>query len=324
MTPDGRRRMLLFLGLFPAVAVGQPTASPKVARVGYLFHGSSDSGQWIFAAVQQRLRELGWVEGRNVVSEYRYADRKPERLEGLAGDLVRRRVDVIVALQTVSAHAARKATRDIPVVFATSDSQGLVDNLARPEGNLTGVSNIGAAIAGKQLQVMREVVPGSLRAVALVNPENPSTRGFVKDAETAAQLLGLRLAIVAKRELGEIDRLLRAMAQTPDFLVVQNDALFHSEMKGIVSLAAAHRLPAIFGAREFPLAGGLLSYGANLQATYGELGNYIDKILRGAKPGDLPVTQPTKFELVVNSRTARTLMLALPPSLTLRADEIIE
>lgn len=325
MTRCGRRRFLsLVAGLLPAAALAQPQPASKVARVGYLFHGSSDSAQWLFAAVQQRLRELGWAEGRNVISEYRYADRKTERLEGLAGDLVRRKVDVIVAMQTVSAHAARKSTRDIPVVFATSDPQGLVDNLARPEGNLTGVSNIGAAIAGKQLQIVKEVVPNASRAVALANPENPSTPAFLKDAATAARSLGLRLEILAKRDPGEIDRLLRAMAQRPDFLVVQNDAFFFSEIKRIVGLAAAHRLPAIYGAREFPVAGGLVSYGANLPATYAELGNYIDKILRGAKPGDLPVTQPTKFELIVNATTAKALGLALAPSLMLRADEVIE
>ncbi len=325
MTRRGRRRILsLLAGLMPAAAFAQPQPSPKVARVGYLSHGASDSTQWIFAAVQERLRELGWVEGRNVISEHRSAERKPERLEGLARDLVRSKVDVIVALQTVSAHAARKSTRDIPVVFATSDLQGLVDNLARPEGNLTGVSNIGAAIAGKQLQIVKEVVPKASRAVALANPENPSTPAFMKDAETAARSLELRLEILAKRDPGEIDRLLRVMAQLPDFLVVQNDAFFFSEIKRIVQLAAAHRLPAIYGAREFPVVGGLVSYGANLPATYGALGNYIDKLLRGAKPGDLPVTQPTKFELVINVKTAKALGLALAPSLMLRADEIIE
>jgi putative tryptophan/tyrosine transport system substrate-binding protein len=325
VTRRGRRRILsLLAGLLPAAAFAQPQPSPKVARVGYLSHGSSDSAPSMSGAVQERLRELGWVEGRNVISEYRYADRKPERLEGLAGDLMRRKVDVIVAMQTVSAHAARKSTRDIPIVFATSDSHGLVDNLARPEGNLTGVSNIGAAIAGKQLQIVKEMIPKASRAVALANPENPSTPAFVKDAGTAGRSLGLRLEIVSKRDPSEIDRLLRAMAHLPDFLVVQNDAYFFSEIRQIVGLAAALRVPAIYGAREFAVSGGLVSYGANLPATYGELGNYIDKILRGAKPGDLPVTQPTKFELVVNARTAKALGLTLPPSLVLRADEVIE
>jgi len=173
-------------------------------------------------------------------------------------------------------------------------------------------------------QIVKEMVAKASRAVALANPENPSTPAFVKDTETAARSLGLRLETLTKRDPGEIDRLLRAMTQPPDFLVVQNDAFYFSEIKRVVELAAAHRLPAIYGAREFPAAGGLVSYGANLPATYGELGNYIDKILRGAKPGDLPVTQPTKFELVVNVRTAKALGLALVPSFLIRADEVIE
>jgi len=323
MTRRGRRDFLLLVtGLASAATLAQP--APKVARVGYLMHGGSDSAPWLLEAIRKRLRELGWDEGRNVISEYRFAEGRADRLEDLAGELVRRKVDVLVAMQTVSAHAARKASRDIPVVFATSDPQGLVDNLGRPEGNLTGVSNIGAAIAGKQLQVLREMVPMASRAVALVNPENPSTRAFVKEIELAARSLALRLEILAKRDIGEVDRLLRAMAHPPDVLVVQNDAYFHSEMKRLVELAAAHRLPAIHGAREFPAAGALVSYGANLSATYAQLGDYIDRILRGAKPGDLPVAQPTKFELVVNVRTAKSLGLALPHSFLLRADEVLE
>lgn len=319
---SGRRRALsLLAGLVPAAIAQQPA---KVATVGYLSLGARGSAEWLFSAIRERLRELGWVEGRNMNSEYRYADRKAERLEVLAAELVGRKVDVIVAMQTVAAHAARKAARDIPIVFATSDPEGLVANLARPEGNLTGVSNIGAAIAGKQLQVLKEMVPKASRTVALANPENPSTPAFVKDSQAAARSLGLRLEILARRDPAEIDRLLRAMAQPPDALVVQNDAFYFSEMKRIVDLAAVHRLPAIYGTREFSVSGGLVSYGANLPATYAQLGNYIDKILRGAKPGDLPVTQPTKFELVVNLRTAKALGLALAPSFLLRADEIIE
>lgn len=314
----------LIAGALPTAAFAQAQPPGKVARVGYLAHGPRDAGQWLLSSIAQRLRELGWVEGTNLASEYRYADRKAERLEGLAAELAARKVDVIVAMQTVSAHAAKKATRDIPIVFATSDSQGLVVNLARPEGNLTGVSNVGAAIAGKQLEIVREMVPRASRAVAIANPDNPSTRAFVKDAEAAARSLGLRLEILMKRDPVEIDRLLRAMAQPPDFLVVQNDAYLHSELKRIVALAAAHRLPAVYGAREFPVAGGLVSYGANLPATYAELGNYVDKVLRGARPSDLPVTQPTKFELVVNARTAKSLGLALAPAFLLRADEVLE
>jgi putative ABC transport system substrate-binding protein len=320
---NGRRRALsLIVGLVPAATLAQQPA--RVATVGYLTHGAPGAVPGLFSVIGQRLRHLGWVEGRNVKSEYRYADRKVERLEALAAELIARQVDVLVAMQTVSAHAAKKASREIPIVFATSDPQGLVVNLARPEGNLTGISNIGAAIAGKQLQLIKELTPKASRAVAVANPENPSTRAFAKDAEAAARSLGLRLEVLERRDPAEIDRLLRAMAQPPDFLVVQNDAYFHSEMKRLVELVATLRLPAIYGAREFPAAGGLVSYGANLPATYADLGNYIDKILRGAKPRDLPVTQPTKFELVVNARTAKSLGLTLPAPFLHRADEVIQ
>jgi putative ABC transport system substrate-binding protein len=288
-----------------------------VPRVGYLTHGPSDAARGLFDAIEVRLRELGWVEGRNVTSEFRYADRKAERLDALAADLVRSRVDVIVAMQTVSAHAAKRATREIPIVFATSDASGLVVNLARPEGNLTGISNIGAAIAGKQVQVLKELVPRAVSVAALANPENPSTPAFVKDVEAGARSLKLRLEVVARRDPSEIDRQLRALAPRPDMLVVQNDAYFHSEMQRLLALVAAHRLPAVYGAREWPDAGGLVSYGSNLRTTYTQLADYIDKILRGARPGDLPVTEPTRLELVINEATAKSLGLVITPSLTL-------
>lgn len=321
--PGGRRRALAWIGAACAgAALAQaPQRGAKVAHVGYLFHGSADSAPWMFDAIRRRLAELGWVEGRNVNSEYRYAQRKAERFDELAADLVRRKVDVIVAMQTASAHAAKKATRQIPVVFATSDSTGLVDNLARPEGNLTGVSNIGAALAGKQLEVLREMVPKASRVLAIANPENPSTPAFVRDVEAAARSLGMRIDVLAKRDLVELDRLVRSMAARPDLLLVQNDAYFFSEMTRVLELASVHRLPAIYGAREFPAAGGLVSYGANLPATYASLADYVDKILRGAKPRELPVTQPTKFELVVNVRTAKSLGLELAPALKARVDE---
>jgi putative ABC transport system substrate-binding protein len=314
------------LSLIAATAAGAALAQPKPgqsARVGYLTHGPKGAAGGLFAAIDQRMRELGWVEGRNLTSEFRFADRKPERLGALAADLVRARVDVIVAMQTVSAHAAKRATRDIPIVFATSNTEGLVDNLGRPEGNLTGVSNVGTAIAGKQMQVLKELLPRATEAVALANPEKPSTPSFLKDVEAAARALGMRVATVARRDTAEVDRLLRTMSPRPDMLVVQNDAYYHSAMSDVLALVAVHRLPAVYGAREWPDAGGLVSYGSNLRAVYAQLADYIDKLLRGAKPGELPVTTPTAFELVVNARAARALGIAIPSSLRLRA-EVIE
>jgi putative ABC transport system substrate-binding protein len=317
----GRRRAL---SLLVASTAGAALAQPKperTARIGYLGAGPKGAPGPLLTAIDRRLRELDWVEGRNVTSEFRFADRKAERLDALAVQLVQARVDVIVALQTVSAHAAKRATRDIPIVFATSDTKGLVDNLARPEGNLTGVSNVGVAIAGKQMQVLKELVPKAARVVALANPENPSTPAFVRDVEAAARALGLRLEIVARRDAAEIDRALRAMSARPDMLIVQNDAHYHSELKEQLALVAALRLPAVYGAREWPDAGGLVSYGSNLRATYARLADYVDKLLRGAKPGDLPVTEPTTFELVINEATAKSLGLVITPSLSLSAQK---
>ena len=311
------------LGLAPAAAFAQPPV--RIARVGYIGSGTRNGGSFIPLAVEEGLRERGWIEGRNIVSEVRFAERKVERLEGLIAELVASKVDVIVAMQTVSAHAAKRGARGIPVVFATSDPKGLVANLARPEGNLTGVTNIGAALAGKQLQLLKEMVPGATRAAALSNPDNPSTPAFAQEAQAAARSLGLPLELLAARDSSGIDRALRPSApMAADILLVQNDAIFFADAKRVVEHAAARRLPAIYGAREFPLAGGFASYGANLVAMYRQLASYIDPILRGAKPGDLPVTQPAKFEFVVNARTAKSLGLALAPSFLSRADEVIE
>ena len=321
-----RRFLALTFGLVPAATLAQQPLQPtKLARVGYVGSGTSDSGSFVPRAVQEALRERGWIEGRNIVSDIRFAERKVERLEGLVAELVASKVDVIVAMQTVSAHAAKKASRGTPVVFATSDPKGLVENLARPEGNLTGVTNIGAALAGKQFQLLKEMVPGASRAAVLANPDNPSTPLFLQEARTAAQSLGLRLEMLMARDATGIDRVLRPGAPVPtDVLVVQNDAIFFADAKRVVEHAAARRLPAMYGAREFPLAGGLASYGTNLLAMYRQLAGYVDPILRGVKPGDLPVTQPAKFELVVNAKTVKMLNLTLTPSFLMRADEVIQ
>ena len=311
----------------PGAAIAQQLQRPsaKVVRVGYLTSGASSKASFVLRPVQEALRERGWIEGQNIASEYRYAEGKAERLAGLAEELVARRVDVIVALQTVSAHAAKKASRTIPIVFAASEPKGLVANLARPEGNLTGVTNIGAALAGKQFQMLKEIVPGAARAAALANPDNPSTPAFVHEARAAAGLLGLQLEMLMARDAGGIDRALRLPAPVPvDILVVQNDVIFFVEAKRILGHVASRRLPAAYGAREFPLDGGLVSYGANLVALYRQLASYIDSILRGVKAGDLPVAQAATFELVVNAKTAKALGLALSPSFLSRADEVIE
>jgi putative ABC transport system substrate-binding protein len=308
----------LVLGPGPAAA----QSPPRVARVGYL---STVAGTRYVAAVQERLRELGWVERQNLASEHRDAAGRPERLRDLAAELVRSRVDVVVAMETQAAHAARAAARDIPVVFATSDPRGLVENLARPGGNLTGVTNIGTDIAGKQLELLVQMVPGATRGAALARADSPATAPFVKEVEAAARALGLRFEVLPVRDAAGIEAALRGLARPPvDVLLVQADTLFFRERRRIVDVAASRRVPALYGAREFPEAGGLMSYGTNLPALYRQLGDYVDRILRGARPGGLPVAQPTTFEIVVNARAAKALGLPIPPALRLRADQVLE
>lgn len=265
------------------------------------------------------------MEGRNVISEYRGAEGKVDRLPRLAAELVGGKVDIIVAMDTAAAHAAKARSRGIPVVFATSDPAGLVENVARPGGNVTGVTNIGTDLASKQLELLKEMVPRASQAAALARADSPTTPSFLSEVEAAARSLGLRLHVFAVREPGQIDRAFGTMTRPPvDILLVQADALFFREQKRILDLTAAHHLPAIYGAREFTAAGGLISYGTNLPVLYRQLATYIDRVLRGAKPGDLPVEQPTKFELVINFKTAKALRLNIPQSLMLRADEVIE
>jgi putative ABC transport system substrate-binding protein len=324
VTRGGQRLVLaLLVCLIVAPPGAEPQSTTRIARIGYLSMAAAQT-QYI-RMVQEGLRERGWVEGQNVISEHRYAAGKVERLVGLARDLVRSKVDVIVAMETSAAHAAKEASGDIPVVFAASDPARLVGNLARPGGNLTGMTNIGTDIAGKQLELLKAIVPGATQAAALARSDSPATPPFVKEVETAARSLGLRLETLTARDPGEIDRVLRAMTRGPvDILLVQADSLFFREVNRILDFTATHRVPAMYGAREFPKAGGLVSYGTNLPALYRGLATYVDRILRGARPGDLPVEQPTKFELIINLRTAKALGLTIPQSLLLRADETIE
>jgi putative ABC transport system substrate-binding protein len=324
MSRGGGRALALAaaLGFVLSPAPAEPQPATGAARVGYLT--TATRGQYV-EAVQERLRELGWVEGRNLTSAYREAGGRIDRLAALAGDLARARVDVVVAIDTAAAHAAKEASGGVPVVFAASDPRRLVGNLAHPGGNLTGVTNVGTDIAAKQLELLRELVPAASRAAVLARPDSPATAPFLREIETAARSLGLRLEVLAARDAGELSEAFRGLRRHPaDVLVVQADSLFFTQRKRIVDFAAAQRLPAIYGAREFPRAGGLISYGTNLPALYRQLGTYVDRILRGARPGDLPVEQPTTFELVINARAARTLGIAVPAALRVRADEIVE
>jgi putative ABC transport system substrate-binding protein len=282
-------------------------------------------------AFLQGLRDLGYTEGRNVVIEYRDAEGKLERLPALAAELVALKVDVIVAGGTPQALAAKQATKTIPIVFAAAAdpvASGLVASLARPGGNATGLSLLTPELVGKCLEQLKQVVPGISRVAALWQPGGHGERtekDMLKEADVAARALAVRLQFVQARGPADFDRVFSEMTRArADALTVLPSNLFISERRRLVDLAAKNRLPAVYPWREFVDAGGLMSYGANNADLFRRAATYADKILKGAKPADLPVEQPTTFELVINLKTAKALGLTIPPSLLQRADEIIQ
>lgn len=276
------------------------------------------------------LKEAGFVEGENVAIEYRWGDNQFDRLPALAADLVHRKVTVIAATgANQTAFAARAATTTIPVVFDVSEDPvrlGLVTSLARPNGNLTGINFLNAELAAKRLELLRELVPTATRVAVLVNPTNPTTTEItLRDLEPAARNMGLQLQVVHARTNGEINAAFATFArERPDALFVVQDALFGTRRIQLAHLATRHAIPAAYSAREYAEVGALMSYGANIVETYRQVGIYAGRILKGAKPADLPVTQSTKLDLVINAETARTIGLTVPHSLIARADEVIE
>src|SRR5882724_7487037 len=314
---------LLLGGLFsPSAADAQQAA--KVARVGYLAFNRAASPH-LTEAFRQGLRDLGYVEGRNVVIEYRDAEGKPERLPALAAELVALKVDVILAAGEPHALAAKQATKTIPIVFTVAAdpvASGLVTSLARPGGNVTGLSSVGPDLVGKRLEQLKQAVPGVSRVAVLWQPgaaDERTEKDLLKGAEVAARALGVRLQFVEARGPADIDRAFSDMTRArAGALNVLGSAMFFNERRRLVDLAAKHRLPAVYTSRESVDAGGLMAYGANFADLFRRAATYVDKILKGAKPGDLPVEQPTKFELVINLKTAKALGLTIPPSLLQR------
>jgi putative tryptophan/tyrosine transport system substrate-binding protein len=276
----------------------------------------------------EALRGLGWVEGENVVFERRYAENQLERLPELAADLVRLKVDVIVAGGTLAPLAAKRATSTIPIVMASCGDPlgtGLVASLARPGGNVTGMSLMVPEVAGKRLELLRDILPGLARVAVLWDSANPYTTIGFKETQSASGTVGVEVKSLEVRSPGDFDRAFEAARQQhPDALVTVDDPLTITYLKRIVDFAAGQRLPSIHEAREFAAAGGLISYGANIPDVIRRAAGYVDKILKGAKPADLPVQQPTKFELVINLKTAKALGITIPPLLLARADEVIE
>jgi ABC-type uncharacterized transport system substrate-binding protein len=323
-----RREFITLLGnaaVWPLAARAQP--SSKMPTVGFLgATTSATSPQWA-AAFAQRLRELGWTEGRNVAIEYRWAEGRNERMAEIAAEFVRARADVIVAQGTPAALAAKNATAAIPIVFVLPGDpvgSGLVASLARPGGNVTGLSSQTADLGGKRLDLLREIVPGLRRLAMMGNAGNSANVSDMHEFQTAARASGLDATTFEIRRTEDITAAFAAFKGKVDALYVAPDALLNTNRMRINTLALAARLPTMYGARENVEAAGLISYGPSFTDLFRRAGDYVDKILRGTRPADLPVEQPTKFELVVNLITAMALGLTVPEALLARADEVIE
>ena len=322
------RRRLLGLALlsFAAAALAQQAA--KVYRVGFLGSSSPTANKDRVDAFMQGLRDLGYAEGRNILIEYRWAAGDYSRLAGLAKELVERKPDLIVSTGGRSSMIAlRDATSSIPVVFLGAEpvAGGIVLSLGRPGGNFTGMDVFSLQLDTKRLALLKEAFPKISQVALLWNPENPSGSPQRYRVETAGRTLGVQVRLVEARRPEELDTAFAAMArQRPDALIVNADAMYDSQRHRIVELAGELRVPAIYQWREFAEAGGLMSYGADLPALYRRLPVYVDKILKGAKPAELPVEQPTKYELVINLKTARGFGLTFAPSFLTRADQVIE
>jgi ABC-type uncharacterized transport system substrate-binding protein len=318
-------------GLLAAPLATEAQQAAKIARIGYLsLDAATSAGNR--EAFLQGLRDLDYVEGRNVVIQYRDAEGKPERLPALAAELVALKVDVILAGGTLHALAAKQATRILPIVFAAAEpvSSGLVTSLARPGGNVTGVSVFTQEeLVGKRLELLKLAVPGVSRVAVLWQPGGyggeRAERDMLKGAEVAAPVLGVRVQFVEARGPADLDGAFSEMTGArAGALTVVTSSMFFNERRRLVGLAAKNRLPAVYGGREFVDAGGLIGYGLNTSALFRHAATYVDKILKGAKPGDLPIEQPTKFELMINLKTAKALGLTISPSLLQRADQVIE
>jgi putative tryptophan/tyrosine transport system substrate-binding protein len=325
-----RLLVILILSFLAVPLVAEAQLATRVYRIGWLISGNPPAGpDSNLEAFRQGLHDLGYVEGQNLVMEGRSTEGRVERLPDLAAELVRLQVEVLVARGAPAIRAAQHATRTIPVVMAgTSDAveQGFVASLARPGGNITGVSWLGAELPGKRLELLKELVPQRARIAVLANPANPYYASRMHNLTEAARGLGLHLHVVEVRQVDELPPAFAALPQArADALLVMEDALVLStSLDGrIAALAATSRLPAMYGWLEYVAAGGLMSYGPSFQDIHRRAGVYVDKILKGAKPADLPVEQPTTFELVINLRTAQAMGLTIPAAVLFQATEVI-
>src|SRR5262245_20023541 len=302
----------------------------QMPRVGYINPGfpSEPVRMRRLEAFRQGLRELGYSEGRNIALEPRWAEGKYDRYPAIAADLVRLKVNVIVTIGGAATKAAKQATRTIPIVMSTVTDpveSGLVESLARPGGNVTGTSMMAPDLAGKQFELLRQALPEVSRVALLWNPANPGGAVQLREAEAAGRAMGVRLQTLEARNSQQIDRAFAAMTrERPGALIVLADAILYNQRKQIAALAAQSRLPSASALSDYAEAGGLISYSANSLDLERRSATFVDKILKGAKPGDLPVEQPTKLELVINLKTAKALGLTIPPSVLARADQLIQ
>jgi putative tryptophan/tyrosine transport system substrate-binding protein len=323
-----RRDVIAVIGgaamLWSLVAAAQQRIAPVI---GFLGGASAGSHAFFIAGFQQGLEEAGFIDGQSVRIEYRWAEGRFDRLSALAADLAHRQVNLIVAQSDPAALAVKNTTTTIPIVFIAANpvGSGLVPSLSRSGHNITGVSLLTTELMAKRVELLSELVPQAKVIAMLVNPNNPNGERMTRDAQEAARTKGVQLPILNARNDSEIDAAFAALAQLKaGAMVISADTFFNSRREYIVALASLHGVPTIYEWREFALAGGLISYGTSITSVYRKAGVYAGRILKGEKPADLPVEQPTKFELVINSKTASALGLPIPPPLLARADEVIE
>ncbi len=314
--------------VMPASADPVGAQQARVHRLGFISAAASSPMAARDEAFRQGLRALGYVVGQNITIEYRWADGKNERLPGFAAELVQLKPDIIVTHGMAATRAVQQASTTIPIVIAAADDPlagGLVASLARPGGNITGLSIITPDLTGKRLELLKEILPGLTRVAVLWNSGNPISEPELRKAEVAARTLGLQLQPLAVRDSHEFASAFSTMKrERVGALFLLSDAMFFGQRKELVALAASHRLPLVSHLREFADAGGLMTYGPNVVDLHRRAATYVDKILKGANPGDLPIEQPTKFDLAINLKTARALGITVPPSVLGRAEHVIE
>jgi putative tryptophan/tyrosine transport system substrate-binding protein len=323
-----RKLITLLAGAAAAWPLAARAQQRKLPRLGLLSPFSpSDTALW-HRVFLQKLSELGWVEGKTIILEYRYAEGRNDRLAELVADLVRLKVDIIVTAVTNDTLVAKNATRDIPIVMAAAGdpvATGIVESLSHPGGNVTGLSQMNPELMGKRLQLLKEIVPNLSPVAVLLNPEDPISELSWNEIQLPAQKLGVEVQSLEVRNGADLDRALDEVARMrAGALAIMPNPIFVTNLNRIADFAAHNRLPSIFHLREFALAGGLVSYGVDRPDLFRRAAVYVDKILRGATPADLPIEQPTKFELVINLKTAKALDVAIPPGVLAIADEVIE